>query len=65
MSEILLGKRHIYKSTDADSLFDRAKLLGFSSDEIGELGRLYGSEADQGKKSEMLVDAGAQTNTLS
>ena len=52
MSEILLGKRHKYKSTDADSLVDRAKQLGFSAHEIGELERLYGNNSDESANAE-------------
>jgi hypothetical protein len=47
MSDTLLGKRHDYASEEAKSLSDRAKELGFSSVEIGELARLYGLSEDE------------------
>ncbi len=52
MSDIVLGKRHAYKPSDKKSLSDRAKTLGFSAEEIGELDRLYGSSdpKDMGSK---------------
>ena len=54
MPDTKLGKRHRYTPEDLKSLFERAKELGFSSGELGELDRLYG-EADVTPESSKLI----------
>ena len=44
MTDDVLGKRHKYLPSDKGNVSVRAKSLGFSSREIGELNRLYGLE---------------------